>query len=177
MNWKLIAPIAIVALVVGGIVWFVTQQTPESERPTRFTQTAEGTDIPKAAKQLDDFTFVDESGVYIRSVMGTSTLKIPDADPETFHILSPLTEYANQEIQDFCKGPGRYGVYADRKKVYLFQAWKTPTFSKTKIEVVQGADPDSFTVEGPRSFMNEGSPMTFSYAFATTSCAYSITGS
>lgn len=174
---KLWGLIAILVLVAGFFMWWIGRGAPnDPERPSQITRTAEGTNIPSTAKQLDDFAFVDPTGVYLRAAVGTSTVKIPDADPETFKAVSPLKEYSTQEIVDFCKAPGRYAFYADKKKVYMFQVWLTETFTKTKLEVLKDVDPDTFTVTGSEAFRSGKKDLTLGYTFATTTCMYEVRG-
>ena len=98
-------------------------------------------------------------------------MRVPDADPNTFKVLQKVTEYTNQEIQDFCQGPGNYAVYTDKRKTYLFQFWNTPTFGKTRIEVVKELNPDTLSV-ADRTFTSGTSTMMLGYKFATTSCSF-----
>jgi len=172
MNWKLPAGILAAVLIIALLGWLVYTRPAKEEAPEQIIQSAEGTNIPETATSLDGYAFVDESGVYLRSAFGTSSVQIPDADPETFRVVSPITEYGSQEILDFCKGPGNYGLYADKKKAYLFQFWKTETFAKTKIEVLKGLNPDSLTVTGPQTFGDGVQNMALGYEFATTTCTF-----
>ena len=172
MNWKLSLSLLLAVIAFGGLAWLVSSTPAKLEAPSQITQTAEGTDIPKTAKSIDGFAYTDVSGVYLRSSFGTSTVKIPDADPETFRAVGKIGEYTNAEIQDFCKGPGNYGLYADKKKTYLFQFWKTPTFSKTRIEVIKDLNSDALTVIAPETFSDGVNTRTLGYQFATTSCSF-----
>lgn len=172
MNWKLLLSLLLAVLVFGVLAWFLSRDSGKLEAPGQLIQNAEDTGIPPTARSVDGHAFIDESGVYLRSTFSTSTVKIPDADPDTFKAVSALSEYGNQEILDFCKGPGNYGLYTDKDKTYLFQFWKTPTFSKTRIEVVKELNPDTLTETSERTFTSGTSTMTLGYQFATTSCSF-----
>jgi len=173
MNWKLLLSLLLAILVFGGLGWLLTRGGERTELPDQIVRSAEGTNIPATARPLDGYAFVDESGVYLRSAFSTSTMRIPEADPESFRVVSTIAEYTNQEIQDFCKGPGNFGVYADKKKGYMFQFWKTPTFSKTRIEVIQGMDPDTLTVSG-NTLTSGTTSLRLGYEFATTTCTLTL---
>lgn len=177
MNRKLALGIAVLVLIGGGVYWWTTTHPADVTKRSQITRSSEGTTIPATAVQLDDYAFTDVSGVYLRGIVGTSTMKIPDADPETFKRIGDFTEWGNAEILERCKGPGLYGIYADKKKVYLFQAWQTPTFAKTKIEVLKPLDPDTFVETGPQSFKDALHPsLTLGYSFGTTTCEYMMQG-
>ena len=172
MNWKLLLSLLLAVVAFGGLAWLVSNKPAKLEAPSQITQTAEGTNIPSTATSIDGFAYTDESGVYLRSSFGTSTVKIPDADPETFRAVGKLMEYGNAEIQEFCKGPGNYGLYADKRKTYLFQFWKTPTFSKTRIEVIKELNPDTLSVTAPQTFSDGVNTRTLGYEFGTTTCSF-----
>ncbi|HYE22979.1 MAG TPA: hypothetical protein VEA92_00830 [Candidatus Paceibacterota bacterium] len=172
MNWKLLLSLLIAIVVFGGLGWLLTRDSGKLEAPGQIIRQSEGTDIPPTARSVDGYAFVDESGVYLRSSFGTSTVRIPDADPDSFRAVGKLGEYGNQEILDFCKGPGNYGLYADRSKTYLFQFWKTPTFGKTRIEVVKELNPDTLSVIDPLTFTSGTTTLRLGYKFATTSCSF-----
>lgn len=175
MTIKQILPFLILAAVVAvGVWWFSTRPATDPTLPEQVVRTSEGTDIPKTAISLDGHAFVDESGVYLRSSFGTSSMKIPDADPESFRILSPFVEFGNEEIVAQCKGPGNYGFYGDKKKVYFFQVWSTPSFGKTKIEVRKELNPDTFAAAGPHTFTDGVQTVTIGYEFGTTTCEYLV---
>lgn len=177
MNWKLALGIVVLVVIGAGTYWWVTTHPAGVTKRTQITRSSEGTTIPPTAVQLDDFAFTDVSGVYLRGIVGTSSMKIPDADPETFKRVGDFIEWGNAEILEHCKGPGQYGIYTDKKKVYLFQAWETPTFAKTKIEVLKPLDPDTFVATGPQTFKDAlHSSLSLGYSFATTSCEYMMLG-
>ena len=173
MNWRLIISVVVVILAGAGIWWLVSRN-PVEVVPGQITRDAEDVNVPETAKSLDGYVYLDESGVYLRSAFSTSTMKIPDAHADSFRVIVPLTQYTDQAVTDFCKGPGNYGVYADRRKTYFFQFWKTPTFSKTKIEVVKALDADTVAPAGAHTFTAASSTMRLGYQFATTSCEFKL---
>ncbi len=172
MNWKLSVGIVAVVILGGVGVWWLSSQPKPPVTPDQIIQEAKNTPIPVGARAIDAFAFVDESGVYLKSSFSTSTVKIPDADPETFRSVMPFTEYSDQAVLDFCKGPGTYSVYADKKKTYFFQFWMTPTFSKTKIEVIKALNSDAVAPTGAHSFTDGVATLKLGYAFATTTCEF-----
>lgn len=169
--------LAIGVLVVVAILGAVLLMMPKGpQTPDQIIREAENVPIPPNARAIDAFVFVDDQNVYIKSIHGTSTTRIPQADPSSFAAVGEINNYGPQEVLDFCKGAGLYSLYKDRSKVYFFQAWKTESFAKTKIEVVKGLDPDTLTAtEGTYTDANHPS-LTIGHAFATTTCSLSLQG-
>lgn len=171
-----VGALVIVAIIVGLLL---AQPRPDNgpATPDQIIREAKNEPIPANARAIDAFVFADESDVYLKSVHSTSTTKIPQADPDTFVAVGEITQYGPQEVLDFCKGPGLYSFYKDKNKVYFFQAWKTETFAKTKIEVVKEIDADTFTTTGAGAFSDATHPsIGVGHEFATTTCAAVITG-
>lgn len=172
---KIVSGLAFVLLVALG-VWLLVASPKDNTSPNQIIREAQNEPIPPNARAIDAFVFADDKDVYLKSIHGTSTTKIPQADPDTFVPVGGIREYGPQEVLDFCKGPGIYGMYKDSRKVYFFQAWKTEAFAKTKIQVVKELDAGTLSATEGGYTDAQHSVVSIGHTFATTTCSLSLQG-
>jgi len=104
--------------------------------------------LPAGATSVDEYSFIQDGQVYFRSLLGNDPLLIPNADAQSFSRLSSFITYENAAVQSDCSGPAIYAYYGDTKQVYFYQIWRTDLFRTSQIEVIAGADKDSFRLSG-----------------------------
>jgi hypothetical protein len=128
--------------------------------------------LPAGATALDDYAFILDGQVYFRSITSGKALAIPNSDADSFTKLSPFTTLPGQEVVSDCGVSGSYGYYADDKNVYFYQFWRAPKFRSSTVEVVVGADEETFKVTGVTTATDNNQILKVSYEKATTTCKY-----
>lgn len=171
---KILIGITVIA-VVAFLAWILISK-PRFELPDTGlkTETVKGLDLPETAVAVDDWAFVDGDDVYFRSVMGTSTVKIPGAKGESFVRLTDRIEHQDPQVVADCSGIGNYAFYGDSKVLYLQQIWDTPRFQATKIEALREIDRATFASTGPTSFTAGGLTYDVKHTVGTTTCRYAV---
>lgn len=162
--------IAAVLVLIGTGVWLYQSGRLES----LFTPAPE-LYLPVGATNVDDLSFTFEGDVYFRGSLGTSTVKIPDGDAASFAPLSEIMIFPDPAISEKCGAPGRYAFYADRKYVYFYQVWQTPTFRSTKVEAVKDIRKREFVLTSPVSVAGADVAYDLSLEVASGTCAYRLT--
>lgn len=162
--------IAALLVLLGAGVWLY-----QSGRFTDLTTPTPERYLPVGATNVDDLSFTFEGDVYFRGSLGTSAVQIPDGDADSFEPLSEIFTYPDPEISVKCGAPGRYAFYADRKYVYFYQVWQTPTFRSTKVEAVKDIRKGEFTLISPVSIEGASVGYDLSLEVASGTCAYKLT--
>ena len=128
--------------------------------------------LPEGANATDDYALTLDGQVYFRSITSGQALAVPNSDADSFTKLSPFTTFPGQEVVDACGTSGSYGYYSDDKSVYFYQFWRAPKFRSSTVEVVVGADEDTFKVTGVTTATDNNQILKVSYEKATTTCKY-----
>lgn len=195
MQMKTIV-IILIGLGVLGAAYFLTQggtlpfstsptatSTPESDggtststpkKPAQDFSKIPEHDIPEGAKIIDDYFYTYNNGVYLNSISGTSSLKIPDAKAGTFKRLTSFRSVPNSAIAGDCSKAGEYAFYGDVSQVYFYQIWLNQQFRRSKYETLIGVTPEGFEVLSPSSFSGEPGTYTIGYEVGTSTCHYTI---
>lgn len=128
--------------------------------------------LPEGAAAIDDYVFVQKNEVHFRSLTGTSSLAIPDADPDTFKRVADFITYPGEAIQQECGAAGTYTYYKDKSRVYFYQFWRAPKFRSSKIEVLADVLPSEFAVEDMTHARAGDQRMQVEYKVATSTCSF-----
>lgn len=171
---KIFISITVIA-VIAFLAWILIEK-PKFELPETGlkTEIVKGLDLPPTAVAVDEWAFVDGNDVYFRSVMGTSTVKIPGAKGRSFVRLSERIVNEDPQVVADCSGVGNYAFYGDSKLLYMNQIWDTPRFQATKIEALREIDRDSFTLTSPTTFTAGGFTYDVKHTVGTTTCRYAV---
>lgn len=162
--------LALVLVLIGTGVWLFQSGTVTG----LFTPPPE-LYLPQGAINVDDLSFTLNDGVYFRGSFGTSTVQIPDGDADSFARLSDIMTFSDPETSEQCGAPGRYAFYGDRKRVYFYQVWQTPTFRSTKVEAVKDIRMREFSLTSPLSIKGGTVAYDLSLEVASGTCAYILT--
>lgn len=130
--------------------------------------------LPEGATAIDDYAFIQNGKVYFRSLTGKNALAIPNSDAESFQALSNIIMFPGEQIVTDCGEAGSYAYYADDKQVYFYQFWRAPKFRSSTIEVIVGADMDTFKVSGETVAKSGSDLLKVSYDKATTTCKFKL---
>lgn len=162
--------LALVLVLIGTGIWLFQNSTLAG----LFTPHPE-LYLPMGATNVDDLSFTLEDEVYFRGSFGTSTVQIPDGDADSFAQLSDIMTFPDPAISEQCGAPGRYAFYGDRKRVYFYQVWQTPTFRSTKVEAVKDIRKGEFSLTSPVSIEGGSVAYDLSLEVASGTCAYILT--
>lgn len=186
------ALIGLVALVVLGGGYYLTQNrvlpTEEVHTATSTTSGATSTpeklkedlskypehELPAGARAIDQYFYIANNAVYLNSVTGTSSLKIPDAKAGSFKRITEFRSVPDPAIAIDCVKPGQYAYYADSQSVFMYQIWLNSKFRRSKFETLTGIKPEEFEVLSPSSFKGGDITYTLGYEMASSTCNYTI---
>ena len=133
--------------------------------------------LPPGATAIDKHAFTDENGVQFLSITSSSMLVIPDAEPDTFKRITDFMTSPDPAVKNTCGVSGSYAFYADSKRVYFYQFWLAPKFRTSRVEVIAGAKPATFSVVDGSNFKNGDRALYLDYDVSvatTTTCTYAI---
>jgi|GEM_PF-3431051 len=127
--------------------------------------------MPEGGKAIDDYVFVDDGVVYFKSLVSTSThLKVPSADPATFHPIQGFSTYPGQDVVRDCGAAPVYTFYIDKLRPYLYQIWRAPEFRTGQVDAMNGANPKKFLVTGLTTATDGRFNFQIGYKKATSTC-------
>src|SRR3989344_706484 len=127
--------------------------------------------LPEGATAIDGYAFIENNQVYFRSLTGATPFAIPNSDAESFKRLSSFMKYPGSEVVGACGGAPIYSYYGDKKQVYFYQVWRTPTFRSSKVEVIIGAKTEDFRITGLQTATDGDRLFEVGYQKATTTCS------
>src|SRR3989344_5378075 len=150
----------------------VASSTPVLEPPKQKTLPPEPPFVlPEGATAIDGYAFIENNQVYFRSLTGATPFAIPNSDAESFKRLSSFMKYPGSEVVGACGGAPIYSYYGDKKQVYFYQIWRTPTFRSSKVEVIVGANTKDFNITGLLTATDGNRLFEVGYQKATTTCS------
>lgn len=128
--------------------------------------------LPDGATAVNDYAFIADGEVYLRSIKSTDSFAVPDSDAATFRSLDTFKTFVTDDIVRDCGGGGQYTFFGDSKHLYFYQVWRTPSFRSSQIEVVVGSDAGSFGVLGDHRYTDGANTFTLDYKVSSSTCVY-----
>ena len=165
IQWLVLGVVVAVAAVLVAIYAYINLSRDTSSAPSIDTAstTAEAAvpedettskgllpelpfSLPSGSVAIDEYAFTTGEGIYFRSLTGKNPLQILNADAPSFSRLSDFSTYAANGVASDCGGNPIYTYYGDKRHVYFYQIWRTPTFRTSQIEVVVGTKKEDFDI-------------------------------
>lgn len=131
--------------------------------------------LPAGATAIDDYAYILDGQVYFRSITSPNPLAIPNSDAQTFEKLSEFTTLPSTDVVADCGISPTYGFYGDKGSVYMYEIWRAPKFRSSTIQVIVGADKDTFEVPERTIALSDGQMLKVGYQKATTTCSLNLT--
>ena len=128
--------------------------------------------LPAGATAIDDYVFVQNGQVFVRSLTNPEPLAIPGALANSFEGLTSFMVSSDLRVVASCGAAGSYKFYGDEKNLYFYQYWRAPEFRSSKFERVADSDPAAFKRVTDTSFMDGNRTIEVSFQKATTTCSY-----
>lgn len=127
--------------------------------------------LPEGAVAVDEYAYTQDDVVYFRSLTGKNALAIPDAKADSFKRLAAFMTYPGTAVVSDCGAAPLYTYYGDEKRTYFYQIWRAPEFRSSQVEVIIGANPKKFEINGTTATDAESSFSVSYQKTASSTCA------
>ena len=126
--------------------------------------------LPESAVAIDEYAFVDGGAVYFRPVAGEDPLLVQTADPDSFRSVQPPSVYPGSDVVRDCGAAPIYAFYVDGRRPYFYQVWRAPEYRAERVDVMNGADVENFSITSLTSATDGKIRFDIGYKLSTTTC-------